>query len=91
MAGSMAQDGMEFLSRVEERTHAIGADTPDFRDKKLYIVRNVGIVFTRELIEKALSGAQIGGMGPGVIEVKWIEKYPGAAGSYTLYLQVARQ
>jgi len=92
MAGSYAQEGMEFLSRAEERIHAIGADTPSPANKKLYIVRNTGIVFTRELIEKALSGqGQIGGMGPGVIEVKWTEKFPTGVGNYTLYVQVARQ
>ena len=92
MAGSNNQDGLEWYAKIEERTHAIGADTQDPSNKKHYLIKNTGIVFTRELIEKALNAtSQIGGMGPGIIEVKWIEKFPGGTGSYTLYVQVARQ
>ena len=70
---------------------AIGG-VPSARDKDTYEVPHIGVVFTRELIEKALSSTtQIGGMAPGVIQVKWANGYPGAKGSYVLYLQVARQ
>jgi len=90
--GSSSQPLVDLFYREENRIRPIGADTPFSGDKRLYIVQNKGVVFTRELIEKALSAtSQIGGMGPGVIEVKWIEKYPSSNGSYTLYLQVARQ
>jgi hypothetical protein len=71
---------------------ALGASVPYSRDKRLYVVPNTGIVITRELIEKALSPTtQIGGIGPGIIQVGLADKFPGAKGYYTLYLQVARQ
>lgn len=95
MAGSYAQAGVDLIWVEENLIHAIGADTQfsaGDKERKQYSIRNMGIVFTRELIEKALSSTtQVGALGPGVIEVKWNEKYPGATGNYTLYVQVARQ
>ena len=95
MAGSYQQAGVDLIWVEENLIHAIGADTQfsaGDKERKQYSIRNMGIVFTRELIEKALSSTtQVGALGPGVIEVKWNEKYPGATGNYTLYVQVARQ
>ena len=92
--GGTAQKSLlvDLFDKDENITHAIGADVQPDKQTKQYYVKNMGLVFTRELIEKALnSSSQVGGMGPGIIEVKWVEKYPGATGSYTLYVQVARQ
>jgi hypothetical protein len=70
---------------------AIGG-APSPINKDTYEVPHMGIVFTRELVEKALnSTTQIGGMSPAVIQVKWADNYPGSKASYVLFVQVARQ
>jgi hypothetical protein len=76
------------------RHHPVGGSVPSSQYKKHWIAPQVGLVFTRELIEKALnSTTQVGGYGPGVIPVKWEDNSRGGAGkgSYVLYLQFARQ
>ena len=89
IAGGSTSD-ITIFNKTEIR--AIGASVPYSRDKKLYIIPNIGIVITRELIEKALSNTSpIGGMGPGIIPITWQDKFPNGKGNITLYLQVARQ
>lgn len=70
-------------------THVIGGTEVHPVDKKSYYAKHIGVVITREMIEAALSGQQIGAYGPGVIPVRWADKANN--GNYVLFLQVARQ
>ncbi len=89
----LSSSGSTPYSAMSSRTNVdrpIGGSAQD-RDSQgglYWYVPHQGLVFTRELLEKALHPTSIiGGTGPGVIPVK-LQEASAEGGSYTLYLVV---
>lgn len=90
---ALTESGSTALTAMSSRTNVdrpIGgsAQNRDSNGALYWYVPHQGLLFTRELLEKALHPTStIGGAGPGVIPVVWREE-SAEGGEYTLYLVV---